>query len=167
MNADGWASDRVPQPAKRELPFRLRLVDQIRQGQRTANALENTGAPSQQRLFDRTRRTTRPTNFAAWKLQLQHELDYGAHRRPHRGCKAAIAGDQDVVPDSDRHIGAEVAVAVGVLDDTPAKLDRPGAVRTLLAKTPVERTSSRVGQSRRGERHRAFHVVPRVGMPAL
>ncbi len=82
-------------------------------------------------------------------------------------AKALFTGDQYVVPDSDRDIGTEVAVAVGVLDDARAKLDRPGAVRALLAPTPVERVARRVDQARCGQRHRAFHVVPRVGVPVF
>ena len=118
-------SDRVAQPAERDLPFRLRLVDIVRQRQSAANAMEDAGAPGHQRLGNGARRATRPTNFAAFKLQLQDEIDRRAHRRPHRGGEGVVAGDQHVVPDSDRDISTEVAVAVGVLDDPGAKLDRP------------------------------------------
>src|SRR5271165_6756587 len=108
-----------------------------------------------------------PTDFAALELQLQDEVDSGPYRRPHRGGKGVVPGDQHVVPDPDRDVSAEVAVAVGVLDGAGAKLDRPGSVSALLAPTPVECVPRRVDQAGRGERHRAFHMVPRVGVPAF
>ena len=37
----------------------------------------------------------------------------------------AVTGDQHVMPDAGGDVGAEVAVAVGVLDDAVAQLDRP------------------------------------------
>src|ERR1700722_3200593 len=139
----GVVGDRVAQPAERKLPLKLWFVDQVRQGQCTANAVEDARAPGQQRLRQRTRRASRPTNFAALELQLQDEVDCGAHRRPHRGRKGAVTGDQYVVPDIYCDVGAEVGVAVGVLDDTRTQLDRPGAVRPLPATAPIESASCR------------------------
>ena len=59
-----------------------------------------------------------------------------------------IAGDQHVVPDTGRDVGAEVAVAVGVLDDAVADLDRPGAVRPLHRAAPLERGARGLEQAR-------------------
>ena len=44
-------------------------------------------------------------------------------------ANAAVLGDQHVMPDAGGDVGAEVAVAVGVLDHAVAQLDRQGAVR--------------------------------------
>src|SRR5271170_2826812 len=163
----GVVGDRVAQPAKRKLPLELWFVDQVGQGQCTANAVENARTPGQQRLGQRARRAARPTNFAALELQIQDEVDCGAHRRPHRGREGAVTGDQYVVPDTHRDVGAEVAVAVGVLDDPRTQLDRPRAIRPLLATRPIESASGRLNQARRSKGHRAFHMVPRVGVPTV
>ncbi len=144
----GMDGDRVAQPAQCELPLGLRLVEHIRQRQRTPDAVENTRAAGQQRLGQRSGRATCPTDFATLELQIQDEVDGGAHRRPHRRRKASIAGDQHVVPDADRDVRAEVAVAVGVFDHARAQLDRPGPVRALLTATPVEGASRRIRSAR-------------------
>ena len=60
-----------------------------------------------------------------------------------------VAGDQHVMPHPGGDVGAEVAVAVGVLDDAVAQLDRPGAVGPLVVPAPVERRARRVPKAPR------------------
>ncbi|PQM48371.1 hypothetical protein C1Y40_01411 [Mycobacterium talmoniae] len=157
--------DRVPQPSQRQLPLRLRRVQIVRQRQRAPDAVVDAGAAGQQRFRHRPGGRSCPTDFAAGQLQLEHELDRREHRRPHAGGKPAVAGDQHVMPHPGGDVGAEVAVAVGVFDNTGTGLQRPGTVGPLFVPAPLERRPGRLPQPGRGQRHRAFHVIPRVGVP--
>src|SRR6516162_4027975 len=69
-----------------------------------------------------------------------------------------------MVPYPGGDVRTEVAVAVGVFDGSRPDLDGPGAVGPLRAAAPVECGPRLLQQSRRGERHRAFHVIPGVGV---
>ena len=77
----------------------------------------DAGVAGQQRLVGPARFASRPSDLAARPLQVEHEVDGLAHGRPHRLDEPAVAGDQHVVPDAGGQVGAEVAVAVAVLDD--------------------------------------------------
>ena len=86
-----------------------------------------------------------PGDFAARRLQVEHEVDGLADHRPHLLGEPPVVGDQDVVPDPGGDVGAEVAVAVGVLDDAVAQLDRPRAVGPLVARH--QSNAARAGSS--------------------
>ena len=100
-------------------------------------------------------------------VQVDHEVDGLGDDRPHVLGEPPIAGDQHVVPDAGRDVGTEVAVAVGVLDDAVSQLDRPRAVGPLGGPAPIKGGACGFQQTRRGERHRVLHMVPRIGVPAV
>ncbi len=108
-----------------------------------------------------------PSDLAAVELHRQHEVDGAVHHRPHRLGECAVPGDEHVVPHAGGDVGAEVAVAVGILDDAVAQLDRPRAVRALRVAAPVERRPRRLPQPRDRQRHRVLDVIPRVGVAAV
>ncbi len=159
--------DRVTQPAQRQLPLRLRVVDQAGQRQRTPDAVEHAGAPGQQSLRQQAGFASRPSDLAVADLHVDDEVDGLAHHRPHLGGKRVVTGDQHVMPHPGGDVGAKVAVAVGVFDDARAELDGPGAVGPLGATAPFEGRPGRLEQPGGGERHRALHVVPRIGVAAV
>ena len=123
--------DRVAESADCDLPFRLRGVDVVGQRQRTPNAVVDARAAGQQRLLGWTGRPSGPSYFTGRELEFENEVDGLGHHGPHRLREPPVIGDEDMVPDTGGDIGAEVAVAVGILDDPVAQLNRPGAVRPL------------------------------------
>ena len=140
--------DRVAELADGDLPLGLRVVEVVRQGQRAPQAVVDARASGQQRVGFGSGVASGPGDLAARQLQIEHEVDGLGDDRPHVLGEPSIAGDQHVVPDTGRDVGAEVAVAVGVLDDAVAQLDRPRAVGPLGRPAPLERGACGFQQTR-------------------
>src|ERR1700736_5144446 len=110
----------MTQPTDRYLPLGLRVVEVVRQRERTPNAVVDARAPGQQGVWFRTGRRPGPGDFAAGLLEVQHEVDRPGDDRPHGLGEAPVTGDQHVVPDAGGDVSTEVAVAIGVFDDAVA-----------------------------------------------
>ncbi len=163
----GMPPQRVPEPTQRHLPARLRLVQVFGQGKGAAQAVVDAGTPRKQRLTGRNAGFAhRPVDFAPFALRAEHEVDRGAHHRPHPLREAIIAADQQVVPHANGRVGAEVGVRPRVLDPPVAHLQRPGPVGSLGSAQPRVGAFGLGQQPGRGHRHRRFDVVPRVHVAA-
>ena len=161
--------EHVTEQVGRELPVGLRLAGQIGQRERAAQPMEDARAPGQQRELARPAgRVALPGHLAARRLQLEHPADRGPDGRPHPEGEAAVAGDEELMPDADREVGGVMTLGrvVGHLvragRPRPARRPRPRAVRALRVAQPLIRPSGPTGQPAGGQGHRALHVVPRV-----
>ena len=166
----------VPELVRREFPVWPRVVGQLGQRHRAAQAVVDARAPGQQRV--RPRRADRvplPADLAARRAQRQRPLHRAPYRRPHGQRVPLVAGHQVLVPGADGDVGGVVALRRRV--GHPAGLDRPrpGPVGPLgLAQPPVgppgraraARRRSAPSRTRRGPRRpraRPARRSPRTG----
>ncbi len=99
-----------------------------------------------------------PDDLAARPLQIDDEVDGLADHRPHFFGEPTVVGAQHVMPDAGCDVGAEVAVAVGILDRRrcaagSATIRRPAGwsctSRTPRVRAPPARRPSAPSRSRR------------------
>ncbi len=161
--------DRVPQPPGRQLPVGLRLLALLGDGERAAQGVVDRRAAGEQRLA-RTRAVVvaLPGDLPAGQLEFEDELDGRVDVRPHAVEERVVAGGQVVVPDADRHVGAEVGLASAVGARRAVGVGGvPGAVRVLAAGQPAVGALGGGVLAGRVQRHRGLGVVPRVEVVAV
>ena len=156
----------VPELVRREFPVRPRVVGQLGQRHRAAQALVDARAPGQQRVRPRQAgRVPLPEHLAARRAQAERPLHRAPHRRPHGQRVPLVAGHQVLVPGADGDVRGVVAFGRRIGD--PPGFDRTGprAVGPLgLAQPPVG-PPGRLAQAAGAQRHRALDVIPGVHVP--
>src|SRR4029079_8596195 len=112
--------DRVTELTDSDLPLGLRVAEIVRKCQRAAKAVVDARAYGHERLRLRPGFASGPDDLAARPLEIDDEVDGLADHGPHVFGEPTVIGAQHVMPDTGRDVGAEVAVAVGILDDAVA-----------------------------------------------
>src|SRR5699024_9701963 len=100
----------------------LRLADEFCDLEGAAQTVVNAGTAGQQGLTGRSAVSALcPVYFAAGRLEFEYEGDGVPHRGPHPKQERVVSGNEVVMPDPDRDVGAEVGVGRGIrhrrLDD--------------------------------------------------
>ena len=124
----------------------------------------DAGASGQKRLAQHPGGTLGPVDLTGAGLQIENEVDGVPHGGPHPFGEFLVPGDEYVMPYAGGDISTEVAIAIGILDDTPAVLDRPGPVAALLRATPLVGRARLINKAGGRQSHGALDVIPRIGV---
>ena len=109
----------VPELVRRQLPVRPRVVGQLGQRYRAAQALVDARAPGQQRVGPRPAgRVPLPEHLAARRAQAERPVHRAPHRRPHGQRVPLVAGHQVLVPGADGDVRRVMAFG-GRIGDPP------------------------------------------------
>ena len=127
----------VCEPIRRELPVGLRVVGQLGQRDRAAQALVDARAAGQQRVGPRRPAgVALPRDLPARGAQREDPLDRPAHGRPHGQGVALIPGYQVLVPGPDGDVRGVVAFRRRVGHGAAAAGPRPRPVGPLRVPQP-------------------------------
>ena len=164
-------AQRVPEPARGELPLGLGVVEEVGQGEAGPQGVVDAGRAGQQRLaVDRGRPALVPLlgpgDPPERQLQTADVVEGAPDGRPVGDHEAELAAYQPVVPHADGDVRRHVRLAAGVLDDGADDLHRPRPVGALRLPHPGPRAVHRLDPAGHEEGHGRLDVVPDVGVTA-
>ena len=160
------AGHQVPELVRRELPVRPRVVGQLGQRDRAAQALVDARAPGKQRVAPGgARRVALPADLTARRAQRERPLHRAADRRPHDQAVPLVAGHQVLVPGADRDVRRVVALRRRVRHPAGLNGPGPGPVGALGVAQPPVGAPGRLAQPAGAQGHRALDVIPGVDVP--
>ena len=164
-------AQRVPEPAPRQLPLGLLVVEQLRQRHPGPQRVVDARGTGQQRLaVDRGGSAVSPLlgpgDPAERELHRHHVVQAPPDGGPQLPDEVRVAAHQPVVPGPDREVRRHVRLAAGVLHLPGDDLERPRAVLALLPERPAVRPLGLLDAPGGHQGHGGLDVVPDVGVLA-